>query len=126
MKTAHDPRHIYRIRIMQELFAFDFNQEQDPQNKDIQKIIKSLNKIDKLVEGAAPTWPIDKINKIDLAILRQAVFELLEKKVPVRVIIDEAIEIAKAYGSDSSASFINGVLGKVILNNGIETNSKIT
>lgn len=116
MKTAHDPRHLQRIKVVQELFAWDFNQKIDKTFFDItKKILKNKAKIDRVVEKAAPAWPLKKINKIDLAILRQAVFELLiDKTIPPKVVVDEAVEIAKEYGSDSSASFVNGVLGKVI------------
>lgn len=72
-----------------------------------------MKKIDKIITKAAPAWPIDKINKIDLAILRFAVYELMEKVTPQKVVIDEAVEIAKEYGSESSSSFVNGVLGTI-------------
>lgn len=122
MKTAKDPRHLERIKVMQELFAWDFNQKANLQFPKSQKIIKNLKKIDKLIKQAAPTWPIDKINKIDLGLLRQAVFELImEKATPPKVVVDEAVEIAKEYGSESSPAFINGALGKLIADNQIET-----
>ncbi len=114
MKTSHDPRHLQRIRNMQQLFALDFNSKSGEKNEVVSDILKKQGKIDKLIGKAAPAWPIDKINKIDLAILRQAVFELLEAKNPTKVIVDEAVEIAKEYGGESSPSFINGVLGKLI------------
>ncbi|MBI2011539.1 transcription antitermination factor NusB [Candidatus Daviesbacteria bacterium] len=118
MKTAKDPRHLQRIRVVQNLYAKDMNKqhEEDTSISDIVSNVEGTReKIDKEVLDAAPTWPLEKINKIDLAILRLAIFELLiEGKTPPKVIVDEAVEIAKEYGSDSSASFINGVLGKVI------------
>ncbi|MBI1982106.1 MAG: transcription antitermination factor NusB, partial [Candidatus Levybacteria bacterium] len=65
--------------------------------------------------NAAPEFPIGKINKVDLAVLRLAVFELLvERKEPQKVIIDEAIELAKEYGGETSPSFINGALGNIL------------
>lgn len=115
MKTSRDPRHQLRIKVMQELFAYDFKKENALSLKSAKKIIKNQKKIDELISKAAPTWPIDKINKIDLSILRQAVFELkFEPETPVKVVIDEAIELAKEYGSESSPSFVNGVLGKLV------------
>ncbi len=117
MKTAKDPRHLKRIKLMQDLYAWGFNPNHSPEFAAIGYIIKKLPKIDKLIEEAAPTWPINKINRIDLSILRQAIYELVEnkkEKVPPKVIVDEAVELAKQYGSDSSPSFINGVLGKLI------------
>lgn len=115
MKTAQDPRHLHRIKLMQELFSWDFQQNQT--NADLTKITSNLSKIDHMIAQAAPTWPINKINKVDLAILRLAVSELAQKVTPTKVIVDEAVELAKEYGTDSSPSFINGVLGKLIIDN---------
>jgi len=70
--------------------------------------------IDAIIEECAPQWPLNKIFKIDLVILEIAIFELLIKKVaPEKVVIDEAIELAKEFGNDTSSSFVNGVLGTV-------------
>ncbi len=100
---------------MQSLFSWDFKKKS---SSEIEKIISSLDLIDQEIIQAAPTWPIEQINKIDLAILRLAVFEvIIEKEAPVKVVADEAVELAKEYGGDSSPSFVNGVLGKVIENN---------
>jgi len=74
-----------------------------------------LTDIDARIHAAAPEWPVDKIAKIDLAILRLAIYELtVEKKEPPKVIIDEAIELAKEYGNDASSKFVNGVLGTIL------------
>lgn len=112
MKTAKDPRHQKRIHLMQQLFSWDFNSKQ--KSPEIKDIISHLRKIDKKITLAAPLWPIEKINRIDLSILRLAVFELLYKKEPPKVIIDEAVELAKQYGGQSAPSFVNGVLGKFV------------
>jgi len=113
MKTSHDPRHIKRIKRMEDLFAYEF-QNVDT-NPDIQPIIDYIDKIDKKITEIAPEWPIGKIAKIDLAILRLAVYELtIEKDAPEKVIIDEAVELSKSYGSEGSAKFINGALGALI------------
>lgn len=103
MKTSHDPRHQRRIDRMQEFFANSFRENsQNPS-------------IDDAIQAAAPEWPTDKIAKIDLAILRLASYELMiEKKEPPKVIIDEAVELAKAFGNDNSAKFVNGVLGTIL------------
>jgi len=114
VKTEKDPRHIQRRRIVQDLFAYSFKKQRllDTKSKDI---IAQLSEIDINISKAAPAWPINKISKIDLAILRLAVYELLlEKSAPSKVIIDEAIELAKEFGGDSSPAFVNGVLGKII------------
>lgn len=74
-----------------------------------------IDEIDKIIEECAPDWPIDKIAKIDLVILRIAIFEVLfGKKTPVKVAIDEAVEIAKEFGNDTSHKFVNGVMGTVV------------
>ena len=114
MKTARDPRHQHRIKLMQQLFTWNFLKDKKPP-KDISEIIKNLREIDKLIEKSAPTRPLGEINRIDLAILRLCIFELIIKReAPPKVIIDEAVELGKAYGSDSSGAFINGALGQVV------------
>mgnify|MGYP001586210211 CR=1 FL=1 len=112
MKTAKDPRHQHRIQLMQTLFSWDFKKKK--KLKEIQEIISSLDSIDGVITKSAPAWPVKQINRIDLAILRLSVFELLLSNEPPKVVIDEAVELAKEYGGDSSPGFINGVLGKVI------------
>lgn len=113
MKTALDPRHQKRIDKMQQLFAVSFGRARP--HKLIAPIVESENGIDQTIAKAAPEWPIDKIAKIDLAILRLAAFELLiEKKEPPKVIIDEAIELAKEFGNANSPKFVNGVLGTIL------------
>ncbi len=113
MKTAKDPRHIHRIKLMQQLFSWNFTKKKTP--KEITHIIENLKEIDKLIAKSAPDRPISGINRIDLAILRLSIFELIIlKEAPPKVIIDEAIELGKEYGSDSSGNFINGALGKLV------------
>ncbi len=112
MKTSTDPRHRGRIRKVQSLFAYSFH---DRVPGEIKEIVTQLPAIDAMIKNSAPEWPLDKINKIDLAILRVATHELLyDKGIPPKVAIDEAVEIAKTYGSDSSPSFVNGVLGNIL------------
>lgn len=78
------------------------------------KVVSNLKKVDKLISQAAPERKIDRINRIDLAILRLAVWELaVDKKNPPGAVIDEAVEVAKRYGGESSPSFVNGVLGTI-------------
>ena|SRR3989344_6853784 len=113
MKTSSDPRHKRRQHIIQELFKVDFHTQHIDVTAD--KIIKNKAQIDELIRKAAPEFPIEKINKIDLAILRLAVYELkIEKKEPANVIIDEAIELAKEYSGDTSPAFVNGALGNIL------------
>ena len=76
--------------------------------------VKHQEEIDKEIQKLAPAWPIDQIAMIDRNILRLAIFEILyDNKVPVKVAVNEAVELAKTFGSESSAKFINGVLGAV-------------
>lgn len=118
MKTRHDPRHLKRVRVMQQLFTWDFSKRK---TSEIQEILPNLEQIDSLIKACAPERPLSGINKIDLAILRLSIFELIIKKgVPFKVVVDEAVELGKEFGSGSSAGFINGVLGKVIQEKGIE------
>lgn len=82
----------------------------------LNNILKEQKDIDNIIEKAAPEWPIDKISIIDRNILRIGLFELLfanRKEVPAKVAINEAIELAKTFGGESSGRFINGVLGAV-------------
>jgi len=112
MKTATDPRHLRRREAVKVLFAETFTKQPRPPEL-VEKILKQQKKLDKLIEAAAPQWPVDKLNRIDLAILRLAVYELENEDTPPKVVIDEAVELAKEYGSESSSSFINGVLGTI-------------
>ena len=112
MKTAKDPRHILRIKIVKSLFAESFTQQKGLSSM-ARKIISKQKEIDETIQKAAPTWPIEKLNKIDLAILRLAVFELKEEETPPKVVIDEAVELSKEFGSENTASFVNGVLGTI-------------
>lgn len=113
MKTPNDPRHQKRINEMQKLFSWGFQSANT--DADIDPILAKLPEIDKKIQTCAPEWPLTKIAKIDLAILRLATYELTESKSqPPKVIIDEAIELAKSFGNDNSAKFINGVLGSIL------------
>jgi len=71
--------------------------------------------LDTLIGRYAPEWPVDQIAIIDRNILRIAIYEILEgEDTPIKVAINEAVELAKAFGSDSSARFVNGVLGTLV------------
>lgn len=101
---------------MQAIFAWSFGHYQ-PKSTNPKNIVANQPEIDHLISQNAPKWPIDHINKVDLAILRCAIWELFfQRRTPPKVVIDEAIEIAKIYGTDTSASFINGVLGSILKN----------
>ena len=114
VKNKFDPRHLKRIKNMQSIFAWSHgNQKLD--GPDSEEIVKHLKEIDLIIVHNAPKWPLDKINKIDLSILRCAFWELLyQKSTPPKVIIDEAIELAKQFGTESSPGFVNGVIGTAV------------
>ena len=131
-------RHLSRSIAMQSLYEWDFNgkkkenldkivakniEEFGPglEDKDfvwqiVKGVVSHLSDIDKIIEKAAPEWPLEQITIIDRNILRIGLFELLyedKKEVPPKVAINEAIELAKGFGGESSGKFINGVLGTV-------------
>src|SRR3989344_4175874 len=131
-------RHLQRPGAMQSLFEWDF---QGRDNKKIDAILERNQKefapgteeiafaqhivtgilakqktIDQLIEKCAPEWPLDQVTAVDRNILRLGIFELLHgdySEVPPKVAINEAIELAKTFGGESSARFVNGVLGTV-------------
>ncbi len=132
-------RHLARSIVMQSLFEWDFqgkdmkmlneiverNKKEfgpglDEEYPFVDRLIKgtidSLPKIDKIIEKAAPEWPIEQITAVDRAVLRLGLYELLfgsREEVPPKVAINEAIELAKSFGGESSGKFVNGVLGTV-------------
>ncbi len=77
-------------------------------------VVQNREKIDHNIQSFAPAWPVEQIPVVDRNILRLAIFEILfDNKVPVKVAINEAVELAKTFGSDNSSKFVNGVLGSV-------------
>ncbi len=130
-------RHLARSIAMQVLYQWDFkNQptavlpaiiEQNVQEfgdgleeekifiaDTINGVIDNLEKIDKIITTHAPDWPIQQITLVDRNILRIGIFELkFNDKIPAKVAINEAIELAKSYGGQSSGKFVNGVLGAI-------------
>jgi transcription antitermination factor NusB len=114
MKTALDPRHANRQAAVSDLFAFGFH-KQPIKNETAKLVTQNIKIIDEFIKEAAPEFSLDRINHIDLAVLRLAIYELvITHHEPTKVIIDEAIELAKEYGGEASPSFINGALGKVV------------
>ncbi len=78
-------------------------------------IIERLDEVDKLVEDATEGWDLNRIGKVELAVLRLATYEAkFDDDIPVGVAINEAVEIAKKYGGEDSPAFINGILGKIV------------
>ena len=113
-----DPRHQKRIEVIQNLFAYDFSKKTEnlpyPDCKTTLAVIHNLKKIDSYIDQFTDKYGRDKMAKSDLAILRLSVYELLfEKKNPDKVIINEAIELAKEIAGEQAYAFINAVLGKI-------------
>ena len=126
-------RHLARTIALQTLFAWDFNGKKDSDlkrfteenfsnfapNFDDGGFVRDLvtgihdnyQKIDNYIIKYATEWPLDQITTVDRNILRLGIYELLYTTVPPRVAINEAIEMAKSFGGDTSGKFINGVLG---------------
>ena len=95
------------------------NNLKDRDKEDIQKDIKLINDnikeiMEKISKNLKDNWTIDRISKIDKALLILAIYEIQYKEIPFKVVINEVVELAKKYGEDTSASFINGVLANVV------------
>jgi len=134
MKPNKDPRHEARRIALATLFGWSFLSKDINELLELAKetlggevfdknlaisiikgVIKNKDTIDQLIEATAPEWPIEQIARIDLICLRIAVFELyIAQEVPHKVAIDEAIELAKEFGSEHSGKFVNGVLGTIV------------
>jgi len=143
LKKQTDPRHQARRIAAQTLFEWIFHNDsqldirlklvlEEEFNKEdidgssakhdqellvniIQGVKEHKEELDDIVSKCAPEWPINQIAKTDLSILRISIFELLYlDKTPIKVAIDEAVELAKEFGGNNSSKFINGVLGTVV------------
>lgn len=133
-------RHLGRIVVLQSLYEFELRQNLNDKTLDLedlvkrnvehyedqigdkeyvlnlaQNVAKQANQLDARIQPIAPEWPIKQISAIDRAILRMSVYELenLGDEVPPKVVINEAVELAKSFGSDNSSKFVNGVLGTI-------------
>ena len=112
---------------MQDLFACTFSdenrklclEERDPDST-VYRILENLDAIDATIQKVAPERPLDEINMVDLAIMRTTVFESEQKDTPKKVLINEAVEMAKEFGSESSSRFVNGVLATLLIPEGSE------
>ena len=135
-------RHLGRIVALQTLYEYEFRLSCGDTNLDVDEILqRNIHRysdtiddhdfITKLVKGViheqdqldatlqpvAPEWPIDQIARMDRVVLRLGLYELLhEPSVPPKVVINEAVELAKAFGGENSSKFVNGVLGTVLRN----------
>jgi N utilization substance protein B len=135
-------RHLGRIVALQTLYEQDFRREAGDESFDLAQVLKrniaryestvdDVFFIEELVRGVAqyekvlddelrplaPEWPIEQIARMDRVVLRMGLYELTyEKDVPPKVVINEAVELAKAFGGDNSSKFVNGVLGTALKN----------
>lgn len=113
-----DPRHEKRLHIVQNLFAYSFpgKARSLPHPPAISEdIVNHLYEVDEKIKKFAPKYPIQRIARVDLAVLRLAIYELIvTRKEPEKVIINEAVELAKELGGDRSFAFVNAVLGAVV------------
>jgi transcription antitermination protein NusB len=116
--AGHDPEETLRLRL-------DEHPQAAPETIEyarrlVEGVLAHAGELDQRIGQAAPAWPIGQMPKIDKNILRIAFFEVLvdnmaaPDRVPVKVAINEAVELAKIYGGDSSSRFVNGVLGAVV------------
>ena len=100
----------------QEAFFFEDEENEASEKESIQiseKVNRIVEKIDRSLNEKAKGWETDRMGKVDLTILRLAVYEILfDEEIPTGVAINEAVELAKKFGQDSSAAFVNGVLAK--------------
>ena len=79
------------------------------------QIVEKFDELDEIISEVSVGWKLERMSKIDLTILRLAVYEVkMDEEIPNKVAINEAVEIAKKYGGDSSPSFINGILAKIV------------
>lgn len=131
-------RHLGRIIALQTLYECEFRRQSGDETANLDEILarnieryedtvddksfiealvhgvdEQTEQLDELIQPIAPEWPINQIARIDRTILRMAMYELRESAdvVPPKVAINEAVELAKAFGSDNSSKFVNGVLG---------------
>ncbi|HET8884294.1 MAG TPA: transcription antitermination factor NusB [Candidatus Saccharimonadales bacterium] len=136
-------RHLGRIVALQSLYEYEFRIQSEDTSADIDEILgRNLERyesaiddkdfvsqlahgvlelqadLDAAIQPIAPDWPIEQIARIDRTILRMGLYELLHLAdiVPPKVVINEAVELAKAFGSDNSSKFVNGVLGTAYRN----------
>ncbi len=134
-------RHLGRIVVLQSLYEYEFRMSAGDASADIDAIIAkniepytkalgdtefvydltraivaNFERLDKILQPLAPEWPIRSLASVDRNILRIGFYELESKQVPPKVAINEAVELAKSFGSDNSSKFINGVLGTAFRN----------
>ena len=104
-----------QVEMYQEQRELENNEEFSPIRKKLDAIVAAEGTIDMLLSEAASGWRLNRMGKAELTILRIAVYEMrYDEEVPEKVAINEAVELAKKYGNDTSAGFVNGVLAKLV------------
>lgn len=108
-----------------ELFLENKGVQDDKVKEYIQDVIYGIEKnkeeiLEQINKELSEKWELSRLSKISIAILKLAIYEILYKKLPYKVVINEAVELAKSYGDDNAPSFINGVLASIVKNNNIE------
>ena len=107
-------RHLGRVIVLQTLYEYEIRTLANDPEVDLDVIIaKNIEPYDKALQPMAPEWPIASIAAIDRNVLRMGLYELSECRdtIPPKVAINEAVELAKSFGSENSSKFVNGVLG---------------
>lgn len=109
-----------------ELYFEDMQLESEDAKNQIKEDVKNIiDNNDKLIEQISGNlksdWKLERISKVNLSLLKLAIYEMIYKKVPYKVVINEVVELAKKYGEDTSSSFINGVLATVVKENKLES-----
>ncbi len=143
-------RHLGRIVALQTLYELDFRIEVGEKNLDrvavldrniarysevmddkqfvmllVHGVLDDAPELDEFIQPLAPEWPLSQIARIDRVLLRMGVWEMKnEESVPIKVIINEAVELAKGFGADNSSKFVNGVLGSAAKQLGMVTETK--
>lgn len=143
-------RHLGRIIALQSLYEEEFRRDAGDAEFDLEEVLErnisrysemiedvefiqelvrgvlaKADSLDAILQPIAPEWPIDQIARMDRLVLRMGLYELLHQKdVPPKVVINEAVELAKAFGGENSSKFINGVLGTVLRQRTEESNQE--
>lgn len=111
--TGHQPREVLDRNAGEVELAADVAEYA---NELVSGVLQNLAVIDGLIQRAAPAWPFEQMARIDRNIIRIALYEALysAERLPFKIAVNEAVELAKQYGSDSSSRFVNGVVGKIV------------
>lgn len=114
------------IELFFEDTGLESNQAKKQIKNDVNEIVSNKENLLKLIsENLKSDWNVERISKVNIALLEIAIYEILYKKVPYKIVINEVVELAKKYGEDASSSFINGVLATIVKENNLQQSSEI-